>query len=168
MATMKTMATVKSYENKWCDELQHHHKQHLERREQHAAHQARHQWRRWHIAPALQRTRGVHALRLHAHLCSTAWWWHRTHYGSSPERFHTLSMVIHMAHSPWLASPFLLPPLPPVCHRLPLQPRAVPWAPLHDRYGKPALLRCRREWGHPELLHLSHTSGLYKRSCDAY
>ena len=56
----------------------------------------------------------------------------------------------------WLVSPFLLPPLPPVCPRLPLPPRAVPWAPLHDRHGKPALLRCRREWRHPELLHLSH------------
>ena len=29
----------------------------------------------------------------------------RTPHGSSPERFHTPSMVIHMAHSPWLASP---------------------------------------------------------------
>ena len=36
-----------------CDELQHHHKQQLERRVQHAAHQERHQWRRWHIALAL-------------------------------------------------------------------------------------------------------------------
>ena len=51
---------------------------------------------RWHIAPALQRTRGVHALRLHAHLCSTAWWWHRTPLGSSSERIHS-----HPRSYPW-------------------------------------------------------------------
>ena len=39
---MKTMATVYSYENE-CDELQHHNQEKLERRVQHAAHQARHQ-----------------------------------------------------------------------------------------------------------------------------
>ena len=71
MATTKTKSYGIQLWEQVCDELQHHHKQQLERRVQHAAHQARHQWRRWHIAPALQRTRGVHALRLHAHLCST-------------------------------------------------------------------------------------------------
>ena len=34
--------------------------------------------------------------------------------------------------------------------------RAVPWARQPDRHGKSALLCRRREWGHPELLHLSH------------
>ena len=61
-----------------------------------------------------------------------------------------------MAHPLWLVSPFLFLPFPLVCPRLPLPPRAVPWAPLYDRHGKPALLRCRREWGHLERLHLSH------------
>ena len=58
----------------------HHHKQ-LEQRVQKAAHQARHQWRRWHIARALQQTRSVHALRLDAH----------------PEHFHHT----HLHGHPW-------------------------------------------------------------------
>ena len=138
-----------------CDELQHHHKQQLERRVEQAAHQARYQWRRWHIAHALPRTRGVHALRLHASLFHSLWW-HRTPHSSSSERIHTsICMVIHGAPSLIRLLPFLLP-FPLVCHRLPLPPRAVRWAPLHDGHGKPAQLRCRREWGHPERLHLSH------------
>ena len=43
---------------------------------------------------------------------------------------------------------FLLLPLPPVCPRLPLPPRAVPWALPHEGHGKPAPLRDEREWGH--------------------
>ena len=39
---------------------------------------------------------------------------------------------------------------------LPLALRAIPWARQPDRHGKHALLRRRREWGHRELLHLSH------------
>ena len=66
-----------------CDELQHRHKRQVERRVQQAAHQARHQWR-WHIAPALQRTRGVHAPRLHA-----SSWWHRTPHSASSEHIHS-------------------------------------------------------------------------------
>ena len=58
-----------------------------------AAHQARHQWRRWHNAPALQRTRGVHALRLHAHLSTVCSWWYT----------HT-SWLKFWAH--WQLSPF--------------------------------------------------------------
>ena len=56
----------------------------------------------------------------------------------------------------WLVSPFPLLPLPPVCHRLPVPPRAVPWAPLHEGHGKPAPFHGQREWGHPERLHSSH------------
>ena len=84
--------------------------------------------------------RGVHALSLHAlRICSTVVIVsHFTFYGSSSERIHK-SSPFH----PWRTlfdstSPFLLP-LPPVCHRLPLPPRAVPWAPLHDRHAN---LRC--------------------------
>ena len=51
---------------------------------------------------------------------------------------------------------FLLLPIPPVCLRLPLPPRAVPSAPLHEGHDKLALLRCRREWRHPKRLYLSH------------
>ena len=47
---------------------------------------------------------------------------------------------------------------PPVCLRLPLPLRAVPWSPLHEGHGKPALLRCRKEWGHPERPQPSHRS----------
>ena len=137
-----------------CDELQHHHKQ-LERRVQQATHQARHQWRRRHNAPALQRTRGAHALRL-----------------QRASLFHSLMMT---PHTSWLKSWALsyLHPWPspwcvlfdsllpfyfflPVCLRLPLPPRAVPRAPLHGRLCTPAPFPGQREWGHPEILHLSH------------
>ena len=68
-----------------------------------------------------------------------------------------ICMDIHGALSLIRLLPFLLS-LPPVCLRLPLPPLAVHWAPKHEVHGKqPALLRCRREWGHPERLHLSHT-----------
>ena len=63
------------------------------------------------------------------------WWWHHV---SSSERIQN-----HL-------HPIL------VCPCLPLPPRAVPWVPLHEGHGKLALLRCRREWGHLELLHFSH------------
>ena len=49
MTTMKTMATVKNYENKCATNLQHHHKQQLEQRQleqrvhQQADHKAEHQ-----------------------------------------------------------------------------------------------------------------------------
>ena len=151
------MATVLVLWEQVCDELQHHHKQQLERRVQQAAHQARHQWRRWHNAPALQRTRGVHALNCTRIFVPQL----------DDDTAHLMAQVLSAFHifihghqhgALSLTRPlhFLLLPLPPVCHRLPLPPRAVPWAPLHDRHGKPALLRCRREWGHPERLHLSH------------
>ena len=62
---------------------------------------------------------------------------------SQSSSFHPLRTLLDST------SPFLLPLFPLVCPRLPLPPRAVPWAPLHDRHGKqPALLRCRRDWGH--------------------
>ena len=88
----------------------------------------------------------------HASLFHT-WWWHRTPLGSSSERIHSHPRSYSWAHLFDSFSPSLLLLFPPVCPRLPLP---VPWAPLHDRHGKPALLRCRKEWGHPELLHLSH------------
>ena len=65
------------------------------------------------------------------------------------------STVIFMGAPLWLVSPLSTSSSSSVCPRHPLPPRAVPWAPLHE-HGKPALLRCRREWGHPERLHLSH------------
>ena len=55
-----------------------------------------------------------------------------------------------------LPSSFTFPSCP---SRLPLPPRVVPWARQPDRHDKSALLRCRREWGHPERLHLSHSVG---------
>ena len=82
------------------------------------------------------------------------WWWHRTPHGSSSERISHSSMVIHMAHPPWLASTFLLPTFSS-CPRLPLPPWAVPWAPRHVM----ANLRCsvaEESEDTPELLHLSH------------
>ena len=70
----------------------------LERRvHQQADHKAEHQWRRW-----LQRKRGVHESTRTAHRSTVVI---VSFFGSSPERFHTPSMVIHMAHSLWLASP---------------------------------------------------------------
>ena len=44
----------------------------------------------------------------------------------------------------WFDFSLFLLPLPPVCFRLPLPPRAVPWAPLHEVHGKPALLRLQK------------------------
>ena len=83
-----------------CDKLQHSHKQQSERREQQAAHQARHQWRRWHIAPALQRTRGVHALSLHAHLSTVcSWWYMHTSWLKSRARSHFIHGHTHGALS---------------------------------------------------------------------
>ena len=71
---------------------------------------------------------------------------------------HSIHGVIHMARSLWLDLSLLpLLVLPVFLRLLPLS-RAVPWARQPDRHGKSALLSCRREWGHPELLHLSHTN----------
>ena len=137
-----------------CDEVQHHHKQQLERHAQQAAHNAQqvHQWRRW-----LRRLRVAHhALSLHIartvpHLMMTphtSWlkFWAISH----------SSMVIHMARSLWLdLSLLLLLVLLALLRLLPLS-RAVLWAREPDRHGKSALLLCRREWGHLELLHFSH------------
>ena len=132
---MKTMATVKSYENKcatnysitikknWNDA---HNKKELA--------QQVHQWRRW-----LRRLSGAqHALSLHIAHC----------HGSIPERIHIVTHGhIRGALSLIRLIPFLLP----------LPRRAVHWAPQHEVHGKqPTLLRCRREWRHPELLHLHH------------
>ena len=98
--------------------------------------QARHQWRRWHNA--LQRTRDVHALKLHAHfvpqLADTAHPWLKFWAHS-----HSIHGHPHGAISLTQLLPFLLPLLP-VCLRLPLPPRTVPWA------------RCSAA----ERLHLSH------------
>ena len=58
------------------------------------------------------------------------------------------SLWIDLSLLPLLVLPALLRLLPP--HR------AVPWARQPDRHGKSAPLRRRKEWGHPELLHLSH------------
>ena len=58
------------------------------------------------------------------------------------------SLWLDLSLLPLLFLPVFLRLLPPQ--------RTVPWAPLHEGHGKPALLRCRREWGHPERLHLSH------------
>ena len=158
MTTMKTMATMKSYENK-C-----------------AMNYSIITNNNWNDAYHKQLTKhdtndDVDTLHLHfngrvaymhwdcTHLCSIVCNDTRTSHGSRPERFHTPSMAIHPWPSTWhtlLDSPlhFLLLLMPPVCHRLPLPPRAVPWAPLHQGHGKPALLRCRRELGHPERLHI--------------
>ena len=83
------------------------------------------QWRRWHIAPALQRRRGVHALSLHAHLSTVCSWWY-THTSWLKFWAHSQSSPFH----PWRTLldsllHFLLLPLPPVCLRLPLPPRAA-------------------------------------------
>ena len=103
MATMKTMATVYGYENE-CDELQHHKTKknwndtynmqltkHNTNDDVDARELPRSRWR-----TCTEPARIVHSL------C----WWYTSHtHGSSSERIHTPSMVIHMAHSPWLASP---------------------------------------------------------------
>ena len=87
-------------------------------------------------------------------------------HGSSSERISPPSMVINMAHSLWLdLLRFLLLPLPPVCPRLHLPPRAVPWAPLHEGHGKPAPLRDERGWGHFWRLH--HLHRFQTLRCDA-
>ena len=82
--------------NEW-DELQHH-KQKLEWRVQHAAHQAQHHWRRWHTE--LRRSRGAHALRLHASLFTVSDDCLTYTHASSSERIHTsICVVIHGALS---------------------------------------------------------------------
>ena len=60
----------------------------------------------------------------------------------------TRSLWLDLSHLPLLVLLALL-------RLLPLS-RAVPWARQPDRHGKSAPLRRRREWGHPELFHLSH------------
>ena len=69
---------------------------------------------------------------------------------------HIVISMSSMAHSLWLDLSLLpLLVLPALLRLLPLS-RAVPWARQPDRHGKSALLCRRWEWGHPELLHLSH------------
>ena len=73
------------------------------------------------------------------------WWLSHTHLMAQVLSAFTL----HPWSSTWrtlLDSPFhfLLLPFPPVCPRLPLPPRAVPRAPLHEEHGKPALLRWQK------------------------
>ena len=86
-----------------------------------------HQWRRWHNALPPRWTRGVHALSLHALRIFHSVHDHTAHLiGSSPESI-SQSSLFH----PWRTLldsllRFLLLPLPPVCLRLSLTPRAVP------------------------------------------
>ena len=145
----------KSDETKCADELQHHHQQ-LERHAQHAAHNAQqvHQWRRW-----LRRLRGAH------HACVSA---HSAHcFTLDDDTAHLLLaqvlspfIVIH-GHTHGAFS--LTRPLPssfpfsscpsPVFF---LYPELFLELDNPDRPGKSGLHRRRREWGHLELLHLSH------------
>ena len=92
----------------------------------------------WRTCTETARASLFHSLMMTPHTSWLKFWAHSHCHPRSQSWAHLLDST----------SPFLLLPLPPVCHRLPLPPRAVPWAPLHDRHGKPALLRCRREWGH--------------------
>ena len=62
-----------------------------------------------------------------------------------------------MSAPPWVASPFLLPPvLPCLLFLPPPAPRAVPWTGQPDRHGKPVLLRQQGEWRRLRRLHLPH------------
>ena len=61
-----------------------------------------------------------------------------------------------MCAPPWLASPFLLPPVLPCLFLPPPALRAVPWARQPDRHGKPVLLRQQGEWRCVRRLHLPH------------
>ena len=103
-------------------------------------------------------TRGVHALRLHAHLCSTARDDTRTTHGSSPERFHHT----HLHGHPWhTLLDSLLPSTSSSSSCLSPSSSSTSSCPTELLNTKcmannPALLRCRREWGHPERLHISH------------
>ena len=58
-----------------------------------------HQWRRWHIAPAPRRTRGVHALSLHASLFHSLWWYTHTSWLKSWALSHSIHGHPHGALS---------------------------------------------------------------------
>ena len=119
---MKTMATVKSYENE-CDELQHHNQEN---------------WNDAHNNKQLTttstpmttltstiawRTTCIESAHI-AHCSQSLLMIHIAPHGSSSERIHNHLHSIHGALSLIRLLPFLLP-FPPVCPRLPLPPRAV-------------------------------------------
>ena len=151
---MKTMATVKSYEN--------------EVNENYSITNNNCKTRTPTSRPQKQNTNDdvhiddcvayMHWVCTHCAFVPQLWLSHTSHsLAQVLSGFTHSSIVIFMGAPLWFVSP-------PVCPRFLLPPRAVPWAPLHDRHGKPALLRCRREWGHPELLHLSHRRGETNRT----
>ena len=97
-------------EERWeqvCDELQHHHKQQLDRHAQHADHNAQqvHLWRRSH-----QRLRGAYrAMSVHIERTDPHLWWHRTpHWLKSWALSHSIHGHIHGRTLLDSTSPFFL------------------------------------------------------------
>ena len=146
MATMKTMATVKSYENEVNENYSITSKTGTTRTTTSSSLTMHNKFSNDDVDFDDWVAHNMHWVCTHCAFVPQLWLSHTSHSMAQVLSAFTLpSAWSSMAHSLWLASPFLFPPLPPVYPRLPLPPRAVPWAPLHDRHGKPALLRCRRE-----------------------